>query len=217
MHRVLVLVGLFTAAIPAARADVVCPDSSYVVAEFACTFAGDYRTGEPKDIVSVAPNDEGETLAAAGITIRVYLKNCAGAPLVGVPASAIEIALDGSIVCACAGGNLADGPTDANGSTTFTGRIRAGGCGTSATVRADGVVIGTVPLQFNSADRGKPTCGIDVHDLNPLIFQYGAKVGTAGYSVCADLNEDGVLDATDVAILATAWVSSCTFTTGANP
>lgn len=204
-------------AAPAAGGPVVCPDSSNVTLELTCTYTGAYRAGEPKDIVTVAPNDLGETLAEAGITIRVQLRDCDGAPVAGIPAASIQIELDGANVCACAGGNPADGPTDANGATTFSGRIRAGGCGTSATVRVDGVVVGSVPLRFNSPDRGPPACGIEVHDVNPFIFQYGATVGTAEYSICPDLNEDGVLDASDMAIQATAWWASCTFVAKAGP
>jgi hypothetical protein len=52
-------------------ADIVCPDSSYVEVEYACTFTGSYRTGEPLDIITIAPDGSGETFAENGISIEV--------------------------------------------------------------------------------------------------------------------------------------------------
>src|SRR5262245_33318931 len=93
-----------------AMADIVCPDSSYCTVTF---------TNPAKNRVTIAPNGAGETFAGTGITIRVFLKNCNGAPLVGVPLQ--EINIFNSALCICPGGNVADAATDANGMTTFSG------------------------------------------------------------------------------------------------
>ena len=71
------------------------------------------------------------------VEIRVYLRNCAGIPLVGVPAQ--EIVLYRSSLCLCPGGNIADAATDVNGCTTFTGTIRGGGCTPTLDLFAGGV------------------------------------------------------------------------------
>src|SRR5262245_38831603 len=88
-----------------AAADIVSPDSSYVTVQYATA----------KDRVTISPNGNGETFAANGITIKVYLKNGAGAPLAGIPAT--EVILHSSALCICPGGNIADAATDLNGAT----------------------------------------------------------------------------------------------------
>src|SRR5262249_45553298 len=111
-----------------AAADIVCPDSSY------CTVA---FTNPAKDRITISPAGTGDTFAGTGITIRVFLKNCQGAPLVGVPLQ--EIVLFNSGLCICPGGNIADAATDMNGMTGFSGTLRGGGCVESLQVFADGV------------------------------------------------------------------------------
>src|SRR5215510_7306511 len=91
-----------------ATADIVCPDSSYCTVSFATT----------KDRITIVPDGRGDTFAGTGITIKVYLKNCNGAPLVGVPRE--EVVIYNAGLCVCTGGNVADGATDANGCTSFS-------------------------------------------------------------------------------------------------
>jgi len=180
-----------------ARADVVCPDSSYVTVSFACTFTGLYQPGEPYNYVTTCPLGDGESLAAAGITISVHLEDCQGTPLAGVAAQ--DIVLTAPTLCPCGGGNIADAPTDANGNTTFSGTLAVGGYAESLTIVAGGVTVGSVPVVINSFD-SSPSCSIDTYDLEDWFNLNGKEVGDPGYDVRYDFNEDGFLDIKEYAL-----------------
>ena len=179
-----------------APADIVCPDSSYCTVTFTTV----------RDRVTIAP-EFGEALALVGITIRATLRNCSGAPLVGVPAPAIVVA--NPALCLCPGGNAADAPTDQTGSTSFTGFIRGGGCAESLDVVADGVRIGTVPVKTNSGDQVPASpCYVDAADLSA----YASMLGRSDrYTVCADLNESGppTINGGDLSYLASLLGQHC--------
>ena len=194
------------AVVPRVHADIVCSDSSYVSVTFAKTYTANYMTGQPYDFVTVSPSGGGETFSATGITIRVYLKNCQGEPLVGVPAQ--EIILFNSGLCVCPGGNTADSSTDLNGCTQFSGTIRAGGCVTSLTCFADGVSIGIIPVKINSQDRVTSSpCVVDADDLGGMVFRLGKP---ERYSICFDFNETGTtIDASDLAAFASVFGVRC--------
>jgi hypothetical protein len=183
-----------------ADAGVVNPDSSYAVASFSCTFTGTYRSGEPKDVVTISPSHDGETLASVGITIRVFVRDDQGLPVAGIPAAALRLQPVGG--CMCTSGNTADGPTGADGSTTFTGRVDGGRCGVELAVLYSGLQIATVPVGFNSPDMAPTDCQNEVHDQIQIATRYGAQAGGSGYSVCQDLNEDGRIDIEDLSLFA---------------
>jgi hypothetical protein len=198
-----------------ASADLVCPDSSYCVVTFSNTFGGAWNNGADYDIVTINPDGQGETFAATGISISVYLKNCAGEPLVGIPTQ--EIVLFNSALCICPGGNISDAGTDANGCATFTGTISGGGCtldpvsgaGGGLDVFADGVFVCTIDVDINSPDTGLASpCFTDASDLGDFASRLG--VG-ANYSICSDYNESGppTIDASDLGFFASALGASC--------
>jgi hypothetical protein len=182
-----------------AMADIVCPDSSYCTVTF---------TNPAKNRVTIAPNGAGETFAGTGITIRVFLKNCNGAPLVGVPAQ--EVNIFNSALCICPGGNSADAATDANGMTTFSGTIRGGGCVESLTIFADGVAVCTRnDLKTNSPDHVPASpCFVDAGDLSALAARLGIPVQ---YNICFDYNESGppTIDASDLSFFASLLGAAC--------
>jgi len=197
---VVTLVALMAASfVGTAMADIVCPDSSYCTVTF---------TNPAKNRVTIAPNGAGETFAGTGITIRVFLKNCNGAPLVGVPAQ--EVVIFNSALCICPGGNIADAATDANGSTTFSGTIRGGGCVESLSIFADGVGICTRnDLKTNSPDHVPASpCFVDAGDLAGLAAVLGS---IPGYTICKDYNESGppTVDASDLAFFASLLGAAC--------
>lgn len=179
-----------------AAADIVCPDSSYCVVNITS-----------KDRVTIAPNGAGETFAGTGITIDVYLKNCNGAPLVGVPRQ--EIVIYNSGLCICPGGNVADAATDVNGMASFSGTIRGGGCVENLTIFADGVAICTIPVKTNSPDHVPASpCAVDASDLGALAARLGNPLQ---YNICFDYNESGppTIDASDLAFFASLLGASC--------
>ena len=181
-----------TAGLPlGSAADIVCADSSYCVATFA---------NPARDRILINPGWVGNTFANAGITIHVFLRNCQGQPLVGVPAAVVQLTSPG--LCICPGGNLADAATDAAGHAQFTGTINAGGCVESLDVVADGVAIGSVPVKTNSHDiLPASPCHIDAGDLAAVARALGSNrvSNPANYTICIDYNQDGFIDASDVA------------------
>jgi len=194
-----------------AAADVVCPDSSYAVVTFNASYTGSWNNGADYDYVTIAPNGLGETFINASgqnnvlpdIEIRVYLKNCNGDPLVGVPAQ--EIVLYNSGLCICPGGNISDAGTDINGCATFTGSIAGGGCVQGLDVYADGVPIDTIPVNINSTDTGLASpCFTDSSDLTA----FAGKLGGA-HDICFDYNETGAVDSGDVAFFAGVLGAAC--------
>lgn len=194
---VMVLAVVLTAAyVGTAAADIVCADSSYCQVTF---------TNASKDRITISPNGNGDTFTSTGITIRVFLRNCNGAPLVGVPAQ--EVVLFNSGLCICPGGNVADAATDLTGMTTFSGSIRGGGCANSLTVFADGIAICTTTVKTNSWDALPASpCFVDAGDLPPL----ASKLGVPGnYTICSDWNEDGFIDAAEIASFAAQLGAFC--------
>jgi hypothetical protein len=194
-----------------AAADVVCPDSSYATVTFNAQYTGSWNNGADYDYVTIAPNGLGETFVNASgqnnvaddIEIRVYLKNCNGDPLVGVPAQ--EIVLFNSGLCICPGGNISDAGTDINGCATFTGTIAGGGCVQGLDVYADGVPIDTIPVNINSTDTGLASpCFTDSSDLTA----FATKIGGA-HDICFDYNESGFVDSGDVSYFATVIGAAC--------
>ena len=188
------------------QAGIVCPESTTVSVTFDCTFTGLYQPGQPFDILTIVPSPPGvpvETFASAGIHISVRVRDCDGQPVVGLPAS--SIVLSAPTLCICPGGNIADGPTDAEGRTTFSGRIRGGGYAESLTLFVDGTAVVTnIPVRINSPDSvPQSPCSVDAGDHSvPL------RVGIPSqYTICADLNEDGVIDLIDL-IIYSAWLGA---------
>jgi len=180
-----------------AAADIVCADSSYCIVTF----------GTTKDRVTIAPNGAGETFAGTQITIQVYLRNCAGAALAGVPAQ--EVVIFNSNLCICPGGNIADAATDLNGRTTFSGTIRGGGCVESLSIFADGVGICTTSVKTNSPDHVPASpCAVDAGDLSAFAARLGIP---AQYNICFDYNESGgpTIDAGDLSFFASLLGSAC--------
>ena len=209
-----VVVALLACFAGTAAADIVCPDSSYVTVQYATA----------KDRVTISPNGNGETFASNGITIKVYLENCSGAPLAGIPAQ--EIVISNAALCICPGGNIADAATDLNGATSFSGTIHGGGCAPSLTVFADGtgitqkVVAGLMPPasltppKTNSQDvLPSSPCFVDAGDLPALAQRLGCPSNcppmSPGYTICVDWNEDGAIDAGDAAGFAFPLGAAC--------
>jgi hypothetical protein len=167
-------------------------------------FTGDYRHGEPFDVLTILPDGSGETLAQAGIRLRVRLccslaGDCQD-PLAGVPAEEIVLWSAGL----CSGTPMhADSPTDSNGWTEFSGTIAAGGCASSLTLYVEGVAAAApIPIRINSPDTGSASaCLVAQSDLAAFAAHLG---NPALYSICFDYNESGVIDASDFAFFAAA-------------
>jgi len=182
-----------------AAADILCADSVY------CTVA---FTNPAKDRITISPAGTGDTFAGTGITIRVFVKNDQGHPLVGVPAE--FVVLFNSELCICLGGNIADAPTDVNGMTTFSGTIRGGGCVNALRLWVDGFLVCTLAVKTNSWDALPASpCFVDAGDVAALSTRLGSHDGDPNYSICSDFNEDTRIDAGDLASFADQLGAEC--------
>jgi len=190
------------------HAGIVCPESTTVSVGFDCSFTGSYQPGQPYDRLTIMPDGSGETLAAVGIHVDVRVHDCSGNPVVGLPAS--SIVLYSSALCICAGGNIADGPTDAEGRTTFSGTIRGGGCVESLLVFVDRTAVASIPVRTNSPDRGPVAspCSIDAGD-DGFFARFGQRAGETGYTICYDYNEDGAIDLHDLIVYGAHLGAAC--------
>jgi hypothetical protein len=183
-----------------------CINMGTVEVTFSRTFEGGYRTGEPYDVLTIAPNGRGETLEAMGIRVRIRLVcNCTNLPLAGVPAAMMQ--LFSPAACWCSQGNPASQDTDSEGWTEFHGTLRGGGCANSLLLFVDGVPAATIPIKINSPDSGSGWgCAIDQSDLAAFAAALGVP---AQYSICFDYNESGQVDASDLAFFASFLGATC--------
>lgn len=116
----------------------------------------------PAGVLFACPQGDGTTLASAGLTITVTVIDQVNLPIVGIPAADIWLIGCNNLLGLCGGSGAisASGPTDANGQTTITAAIAAGGCDVSGVrVVVQGIVVGAgacgqpcLPIKVKSAD-----------------------------------------------------------------
>jgi hypothetical protein len=113
-------------------------------------------------VTFACPQDDGDLLSAAGLTISVTVKDNVNAPVPNVPAADIWLIGCNNLLALCGGSGAinAAANTDVNGQTTITGNIAAGGCDLGGVrVVVQGIVVGAgpcgaacVPIKVKSAD-----------------------------------------------------------------
>ncbi len=98
----------------------------------------------PSGVLFSCPAGDGDALAANGLTISVTIRDNVNAPIAGILAADIWVIGCNDLLALCGGSGAisASGPTDANGQTTITGRLAAGGCDTGLRAVWQGVAIG---------------------------------------------------------------------------
>lgn len=151
--------------------------------------------------------------AIADATITVTMLDIFGDPIHNFPAEDIWLAgPPGSPLVFCIGGNLADGPTDYNGQTTFTQPVQAGGhlFSNSPPVGLAVVIMGSVieswglwQISLNSADIDGD---LEVNLTDIALF---AQSYFGDYNYRADFIWDGTLNLADVAALTLALGGIC--------
>lgn len=131
-----------------------------------------------------------------------------GEPFEGMPATDMWlIDADPNIDLVLCGGWQAidaDGPTDSNGQTTFSGSWAVGGCADGAYIVIAGYVLTDcteipieIPINARSADLNGDL-SVDLADLSIFSAAYPPN----GYDTCADFNGDGQVNIADLSAFA---------------
>jgi hypothetical protein len=135
-----------------------------------------------------------------------------GEPIVGWPAEEIWLEATSGNLLTCVQGACADHPTDAQGQTTFTLPLLAGGhTALDLNARIYGVVSGEpglqslVDVQVNSPDLSGDLV-VNLTDVAMFASQY---MVPGGYTYAADLYWDGRLNLSDLALMAAGFATGC--------
>jgi hypothetical protein len=154
--------------------------------------------------LSEAFGPDGGTVDA---TIHVELLNDIGDPIVGYPAE--DMYLDTWTLpdlSSCSSLNIADGPTDADGRTTFSQPLLAGG----QCLAPDQIVVAIagspypadLPLTITSPDLDGDLM-VNLTDVSMMVQALGDD------DAPADFDQDGAVDLTDIAIFVSVIAEHC--------
>jgi hypothetical protein len=149
--------------------------------------------------IFVCPAGDGPTLASQGLTITVTLEDAGGDPIAGFPFEDIWVGDCGSgDMALCAGGSVADANTNANGMTTISGALAAGGCaqGGLCVYVAGSVISGSVlPIDVVSPDLNGDL-SVDLLDVAAFVNLYFS----GNYEFCVDFDGNSDLNMCDMAL-----------------
>ena len=190
-------------------AQMGCPDinSSYVI-----------QIIQTESALLVMPDGSGPPLSearefgGAHVDATIYLtlvSNCPPTgPMVNIPAEDMWLeSNDGSLVF-CAGGSIADAPTDDQGNTTWSRPLSGGGwsLGWCDIMIGGALVIGRLNdnLNFNSPDLNADLV-VNLTDISEFAQDfYGSQ-----YAFRSDLHFDYVVNLSDLAVMSGAIGKSC--------
>ena len=134
--------------------------------------------------VMITPMGQGGSIADAGATINVVVRDVGGFPIPNYPFQDIWVGHpgDNSIVL-CQGGSTADNNTNALGETTISGIVSGGGFSSTTKVYVNGSVLAgpALTLSMNSPDI---TADLDVNlfDFNIFGADYGGTEFRSDYA-----------------------------------
>jgi len=149
-------------------------------------------------VVVNCPFGDGDNLGGAGLTITVRIVDAALFPVPNIPGEDFWLIGCGDLMLLCGGARAIDAaaPTDADGRTTITGSIRAGGCDAGVRVVCQGIVLGNgpcepicLPIAVRSPDQrgingGVPDGLVTAADLSYFASNYQSP--PKPYDVCHD-------------------------------
>jgi hypothetical protein len=152
-------------------------------------------------VALITPAGLGVTLASAGATVSVTVRDANTDPIPGYPFQDIWLddAGNGDIAL-CQGGSVADGNTDANGETTISGTIAGGGWTQSgAQVYLAGTPLAgpTLAIDFNSCDINGDLV-VNVGDIGDFAIDFA----DPDFEFRSDFIPDGVINLADIGELA---------------
>ena len=157
----------------------------------------------------VCPAGDGPALSSIGATVNVTVLACDSSPTSGIPADEFWIVSHNSTSLALCGGHLSsngDADIDANGQTTISGSVAAGGFSSDVHVVAQGFAIGlscdpdvALPLVLVSPDiSGDLVVGI----VDVALFAIGFPSSVKPYDARLDFNGDGIVNLVDLSAFA---------------
>jgi len=168
----------------------------------------------------VCPLGDGDRLDEWGATISIVVRNCLNVPIAGIPATDFWLVgcADGLVLCG-GRGIQADSATNANGETTISGAMMAGGCAPyGLAVIAQGLVVLNhdkinilcLPIITKSVDVSGDGGVIDgVVELVDFAAFGQVYNKPADYDECFDYNCDGEVELVDYSIFGQHWEHAC--------
>jgi hypothetical protein len=152
---------------------------------------------------------------------------CYGDPMPGIPPTDFWLGSCDSAqeLHLCTVGMVADSLTGANGRTTFSGVLRAGGCALSGGIwiACQGHILRAkpcpsfTPLCLNIVIKSPDLTGaggysdgiVNLSDQIPFGLSYNKGLGQTGYNACCDYNDDNTCNLSDFAFFATHYQHRC--------
>ena len=137
-------------------------------------------------------------------TIDLYLRDSSGAPIPNYPAEDLALFFNGAGY-QCQGGTIPDSNTDANGMTTWTNPLFAGGWSEGPTlvmIAGETLLNSPLNLMHNSPD-------IDGNGIVNLLDLSIFAVDYFGYSFRSDFHYDGEMSLLDLSLFAIGYNTSC--------
>jgi len=165
------------------------------------------------------PQGDGVRFDDFGGIITIIVMDITGSPIRGIPAADFWVDGDGCggnmILCGGSSSCNADSATDANGQTTISGAVAAGGCGeVGLAVVVQGIVVldttGLRQLCLPYEVRSPDITGDLVVNLADLsVFATGYTSPPQPYNKCVDYNCDGVINLADYSRFAAHYLHRC--------
>ncbi len=189
-------------------------------------------TGCAQMKLTVCPAGDFEFIRdACGVGITAYIwvtaRNAAGNPVPGIPWTDywLNACNPAKQLALCSSPIGADSLTGANGTTTFSGRVAAGGCtltqgiwwaiqgkplkgiypSCTANICLD-VIVKSPDL---TGAGGLPDGNVILGDLVPFGTSYNKNLGQTGYNACCDYNDDDKCNLSDFAFFGTHYQHRC--------
>jgi hypothetical protein len=162
----------------------------------------------------ICPSGDGPTLAEIGATIEVFVFDYSGTAVQGMPAEDfwIQRSMPPNTLCGGSQSSAADAPTDANGRTTISGSVAAGGFfGDETYVIAAGWAVqappechSPLPLVLVSPDMNGD---LIVDSVDFAIF--ASSFPPSAYAKEADMDGDGTVSVVDFGLFGLHWRHTC--------
>jgi len=157
------------------------------------------------------PKGDGSSLAIGGNQIVVVSRDNTGQPIAGILASDYWlIGVSELSLCGGSGSIDADSNGNADGRTTISGKLDAGGCSDEIMVVVTGVVIGCPPTRLAISVRSPDMDG-DLYVGLTNFSRFGRAYPSTlqPYDSCCDFDCDGDVDLGDFSIFGQHWLHRC--------